>query len=241
MVKNNSTGSAKSERTRWSVEEVLRLLELEYGPFEWSRRFDPMTELIFTILTQHTSDITAERALIKLKEAFTSWEDVLEAEVSRVEAAIKVSGLAQQKARRIQGALLKILQLNGRLDLEFLRDLSLNEAKAWLRSLPGVGPKTAGIVLSFSFGMPAMAVDTHIHRVAKRIGLIGPRVSADQAHDLLEAKVSPSDVFRFHVSLITHGRKVCKALRPLCTSCVLKQKCPSATRSLRITKSVSSG
>ena len=208
MSTHNSKVTTNPRRARWAVEEILRLLELEYGPFEWSRRFDPLTELIFTILTQHTSDITAERALIELKKAFISWEDVLEAEVSEIEAVIKVSGLARQKSRRIQGALLKILQAKGRLDLEFLRELSLDDAKAWLRDLPGVGPKTAGIVLSFSFGMPAMAVDTHIHRVAKRIGLIGPKVSADAAHDLLESKVRPLDVFRFHSSLITHGRKV---------------------------------
>ena len=240
MSTHNSKATAKSRRARWSVGEILRLLELEYGPFEWSRRFDPLTELIFTILTQHTSDITAERALIELEKAFISWEDVLEAEVSQVEAVIKVSGLARQKARRIQGALLKILQEKGRLDLEFLRELSLDDAKAWLRNLPGVGPKTAGIVLSFSFGMPAMAVDTHIHRVAQRIGLIGPKVSADAAHDLLESKVRPPDVFKFHVSLITHGRKVCKALRPLCNSCVLSQKCPASTVNLKVVKPASS-
>ena len=152
MITHNSKVTTKSRRARWAVDEILRLLELEYGPFEWSRRFDPLTELIFTILTQHTSDITAERALIELKKAFISWEDVLEAEASEIEAVIKVSGLARQKSRRIQGALLKILQDKGRLDLEFLRELSLDDAKAWLRDLPGVGPKTAGIVLSFSLG-----------------------------------------------------------------------------------------
>ena len=240
MITHNSKVTTKSRRARWAVDEILRLLELEYGPFEWSRRFDPLTELIFTILTQHTSDITAERALIELKKAFISWEDVLEAEVSETEAVIKVSGLARQKSRRIQGALLKILQDKGRLDLEFLRELSLDDAKAWLRDLPGVGPKTAGIVLSFSFGMPAMAVDTHIHRVAKRIGLIGPKVSADAAHDLLESKVRPLDVFRFHSSLITHGRKVCKALRPLCNICVLNQKCPASTANPKVGKLASS-
>ncbi len=240
MSTHNSKVTTNPRRARWAVEEILRLLELEYGPFEWSRRFDPLTELIFTILTQHTSDITAERALIELKKAFISWEDVLEAEVSEIEAVIKVSGLARQKSRRIQGALLKILQAKGRLDLEFLRELSLDDAKAWLRDLPGVGPKTAGIVLSFSFGMPAMAVDTHIHRVAKRIGLIGPKVSADAAHDLLESKVRPLDVFRFHSSLITHGRKVCKALRPLCNICVLNQKCPASTANPKVVKLASS-
>ena len=114
----------------------------------------------------------------------------------------------------------------GGLDLSFLREMPLEEAKAWLKELPGVGPKTAAIVLCFALGMPAMPVDTHIYRVSKRLGLIGEKVTADQAHDILEASVSPEQVFGFHVYLITHGRQVCKARRPLCDRCVLSARLP---------------
>ena len=120
-----------------------------------------------------------------------------------------------------------ILELNGSMDLSFLRELPLSDAKAWLRQLPGVGPKSAGIILSFALGMPAMAIDTHIHRVSKRLALIGPKVSADKAHDILEEAVEPDQVYPFHLAFITHGRQVCKAQRPLCGECVVGEECPS--------------
>ena len=121
-----------------------------------------------------------------------------------------------------------ILERNdGSLDLSFLRELPLNEAKSWLRQLPGIGPKSAGIILNFALGMPAMAIDTHIHRVCRRMGIIGPKVSADKAHELLEAAVEPDMVYQFHLAFITHGRQVCKAQRPRCPDCVVARACPS--------------
>lgn len=225
------TGKAGTRPRRrgkgWKAGEVLALLEPEYGPFVWQRRWDPVTELMFTILSQHTSDINAERAERMLEERFESWEVAAEADVGEIEAAIQVSGLARQKAPRIQGTLRRILELRGELSLDFLREMPLDEAKAWMQALPGVGPKTAAVVLCFSLGMPAMAVDTHVHRVSRRLGLIGPKVTAEKAHDLLEGQVSPEEVFAFHVALITHGRRVCKALRPRCGECVLSERCPS--------------
>ena len=218
---------ARRSRKGWSAGDVLALLTPEYGPFVWRERWDPVTELMFTILSQHTSDINAERAERMLEERFESWEDAAQADVQEIEAAIQVSGLARQKAPRIQGTLRRIMELRGELSLDFLQELSLSEAKAWMQSLPGVGPKTAAVVLCFSLGMPAMAVDTHVHRVSRRLGLIGPKVTAEKAHDLLENQVSPEEVFAFHVALITHGRRVCKALRPRCGECVLSERCPS--------------
>ena len=105
--------------------------------------------------------------------------------------------------------------------------MPLEEAKAWLRQLPGIGPKSAGIVLNFALGMPAMAIDTHIYRVSQRLKLIGPRVTAEKAHEILEASVAPDQVFPFHVSMISHGRRVCRAQRPLCDECVVGETCPS--------------
>ena len=120
--------------------------------------------------------------------------------------------------------------------LSFLRELPLSDAKAWLRQLPGIGPKSAGIILSFALGMPAMAIDTHIHRVSKRLALIGPKVSADKAHDILEEAVEPDQVYPFHLAFITHGRQVCKAPRPLCGECVVGEECPSREEMMAPTK-----
>ena len=125
----------------------------------------------------------------------------------------------------------RVLELNGgSLDLSFLREMPLAEAKAWLRQLPGIGPKSAGIVLNFSLGMPAMAIDTHIFRVCQRLRAIDPKTNADKAHDVMEAKVPPDEVFNFHIAFINHGRRVCKAQRPLCGECVVGEMCPSRRR-----------
>jgi len=128
----------------------------------------------------------------------------------------------------IRPILEKIGEERGSLDLSFLGELPLSEAKSWLRELPGVGPKTAGCVLLFSLGRPALPVDTHVFRVAKRLGLIDSRVSAERAHELLEELVPPQDIYSFHLYLIEHGRRICKAQRPRCHLCVLHGLCPSA-------------
>lgn len=212
--------------------EALTRLLTEYGPLRWERRREPVAELVTTILSQHTSDINSERAYDSLIDRFGSLEAVVEADVEEIASAVRGGGLAQQKAPRIKEALKRIVEERGSLDLDFLRDLPLSEAKAWLTALPGVGKKTAAVTLCFSFGMPAMAVDTHVYRVSKRLGLIGDKTNVDQAHDILEAAVPPEDVYAFHVCLITHGRQVCKAPRPLCQSCVLADGCPTGRRLL---------
>jgi endonuclease-3 len=141
-----------------------------------------------------------------------------------------MGGLAEVKAARVKLVLREILDRRGNLDLAFLRRLSLEDAKAWLRGLPGVGPKTAACVLLFSLGMPAMPVDTHVFRVARRLGLVPEGASVEKAHDLLQRAVSPGDVYPFHIYLIQHGRRICRARKPLCGRCVLAERCPSALR-----------
>ena len=217
---------ARSRAARRAA-EVLALLEAEQGAAIWEPRYDPVSELVFTILSQHTSDLNSERAYVALRSRYASWEEVAAADPESVVETVRVAGLGNLKGPRIQAVLRRVHELRGELDLSFLRELSLSEAKAWLRALPGVGPKTAAVVLSFSLGMPAMPVDTHIHRVTRRLGHIGPRVTADQAHDALEALLPPDLVFRFHMAVIAHGRAVCRARRPLCTECVLREGCPS--------------
>jgi endonuclease-3 len=150
---------------------------------------------------------------------------VRDAPGEQVISAIKSAGLANQKGPRIQQVLRRISAERGELDLNFLRDLPTDEAKAWLLSLAGVGPKTASIVLLFALGKPAFPVDTHIQRVTGRLGLLPPKTSADKAHDILAELVPPEWYHSFHLNVIQHGRQVCKALRPLCGQCLLQQHC----------------
>ena len=219
-----------SRTSRAALAKIPRYVEVmtcAYGPFEEERRLDPAHEAVFTILSQHTSDINSARAFGFLMERFGSLENVAHGDVADIEEAISPGGLARVKAPRIKEFLNRVLELNGSLDLSFLREMPLEEAKAWLRQLPGIGPKSAGIVLNFALGMPAMAIDTHIYRVCRRLKFIGPKVSVEKAHEILEAAVAPDQVFQFHVAMINHGRRVCRAQRPLCDECVVGDECPS--------------
>lgn len=147
-----------------------------------------------------------------------------------IAAAIKSGGLGNVKAPRLKAVVREIGARRGELSLDFLAELPLEEAKAWLRSLPGVGPKTAACVLLFALGRPALPVDTHVARVAKRLGLIPERASAENAHGLLEAMLSPEQVYPFHVLLVEHGRRTCAARRPACPRCALLERCPAGQR-----------
>ncbi len=209
------------------VDEVIGVLTSEYGPFVEEPRLEPAHELVFTILSQHTSDTNSARAFQLLLERFGTLEAVASADVVAIEQAISPGGLAKVKAPRIKQVLNIILELNGSLDLSFLREMPLEDAKNWLKQLPGIGPKSAGIVLSFSLGLPAMAIDTHIYRVSQRLGLIGPKTNVDKAHEILEAAVEPEKVYSFHAGFITLGRQICKAQRPKCGECVVSTDCPS--------------
>jgi len=212
----------------WPVREIIALLEPVYGPAHSPRDYDPVSELIYTILSQNTSDRNSVRAYAQLRQTYKTWEEAMNADIRKLEECIRIGGLARVKAPRIQGILKEILSRKGALDLYFLKGMPLKEAKDWLSSLPGVGPKTAACVLIFSLDMPALPVDTHVYRVARRLALIGPKVTAAQSHDILESMLKPEQVLPFHVYLITHGRRVCKAPRPLCHQCVLEKRCPSS-------------
>lgn len=211
-----------------SIDGSLRLLRREYGSRPWRPGEDAISTLIATVLSQNTSDANSHRAFVSLIRTFATWEEVAAVETDDIARAIRMGGLAGIKARRIKAILHQIKASRGSLDLEFLRELSPVEAKDWLRALPGVGPKTAGCVMLFSLGKPVLPVDTHIFRVAKRLGLIDSRTSAEKAHELLEAMIPPQRVYEFHLHMIEHGRRVCLARRPRCQVCVLQGVCPSA-------------
>jgi len=204
---------------------IHQLLIQQYGQHEWRPRLDPLSELIFTILSQNTSDVNRDRAWNRLKERFPSWESVLAADAAELAEAIRPGGLANVKAPRIQEALRVIKRERGEFTLDFLAEMGVDEARRWLTSLHGVGPKTAAIVLLFSLGKPAFPVDTHVHRVSQRLGLIGPKTSREKAHDVLEELIPPEIYYTFHLNLIDHGREVCKSQRPRCAACVLREHC----------------
>jgi endonuclease III len=183
--------------------------------------------LVETVLSQNTSDVNSHRAFLSLLARFGSLEAVARAGVEDIEGAIANAGLSRIKSVRIKEMLARLTRDNGSLDLSFLTGLDVDAARRYLTSLQGVGLKTASCVLLFSLGMPAMPVDTHVHRVSQRLGLIGPRVSAEAAHVELESMVAPEDRYRFHLLLIEHGRRVCHARNPRCGACVLNERCPS--------------
>jgi endonuclease-3 len=216
-----------------TVDEVITLLRKQHGMPERRPRLDPLSELIATILSQNTSDVNSGRAFANLVATFGTWDKVADADVDRISEAIASGGLNRVKAPRIKAILHRIEKEKGSLDLGFLEKMPLAEARGWIESLPGVGPKTAACVLLFSLGRPALPVDTHVYRVAQRIGLIDKKVSPDNAHRILGKMVSPDDVYEFHMNMVCHGRKVCRSRSPLCGGCLLNKGCKYGKRALR--------
>jgi endonuclease III len=217
---------------RRHVRTVLNRLRKRYGPLLPPRRSDPLEELILTVLSQHTSDLNADRSFASLRVTFPTWEDVVGAPAGLVADAIRSGGLAETKAPRIQAILREVHERRGAFELTYLRDLPDPEARAELMSLPGVGPKTAAVVLSFSLDRDAMPVDTHVHRVTRRLGWIPSKISAERADRILHELVPPGLRTELHVALIRHGREICKAPTPRCRQCPLKDICPTAPRYL---------
>lgn len=214
------------------VRTILARLEKRWGAMEPPRRVDPLDELVLTVLSQHTSDLNAERAFAQLRAVFPTWGDVMSAPTAAVADAIRSGGLADTKAPRIQAILRAVDDREGRLDLSRLRGVSDDDARAYLTSLPGVGPKTAAVVLSFALGRDAIPVDTHVHRVSRRLGLIPAKANAEKADRLLHDLVPDGLRTPLHVALIRLGREICRAPTPLCRQCPLKDLCPTAPRYL---------
>ena len=229
---------------------VLDSLAGLYGRPAWRRRLDPTSELILTILTQNTADTNAEKAFDGLRAAFPSggpieihepgagwggaglppgaapdWQAVEDAPLRNLIEVIRPGGLGPQKAPRIQATLRHIRERRGDHSLEFLAEMPALEARTWLTEIDGIGPKTASVLLLFSFGLPLMPVDRHVERVAKRVGLIPPKATADQAHDLFLALLEPDQMYEAHVNLIHHGRVVCHARNPDHGACPLVERC----------------
>jgi endonuclease-3 len=207
------------------IKDVHELLLGEYGRHQWKPHRDALSELVRTILSQNTSDVNSNRAFSRLRARFPVWEQILDADVEEIVEAIRPGGLGRIKAPRIKAALEAIWERRGDLDLSFLKDMDLDEARAWLESLQGVGPKTAACVLLFSLERPVLPVDTHVLRVSRRVGLIEAGTSAEKAHEVLGGMLDNDAVYDFHVNMVAHGRRVCHARRPRCDVCALAPLC----------------
>jgi endonuclease-3 len=214
-----------ARRRTW---RVLTLLRAAYGDIQWRRWGSGVAVLVETVLSQNTSAANSIAGYRHLRRRFRTWNQVANAPCEEVERCIRISGLSNIKAPRIQAILRAIKRDRGRIDLQFLAERTPSDALDYLMRFDGVGPKTANCVLLFAFGMPLFPVDTHIHRIAQRLRLIPPRTSAEQAHGVLTPLIAEADRYAMHVLLITHGRRTCRAISPHCQSCCLKRLCPSA-------------
>jgi endonuclease-3 len=206
--------------------EVDKILTRVYGRKEVGRRrTNALDTLMLTILSQNTNDVNRDKAYRSLKMAFPNWEDVMDSDRMQVAKAIRVGGLANIKSERIINVLRFIDRERGQLSLEFLKKMTPADVDAWLSQMKGVGPKTRAIVMLFSLGMSAFPVDTHVHRVTKRIGLIGRRTSRERAQQELAVLVPEREYYNLHINLIEHGRAVCNARKPKCPVCAVRSQC----------------
>jgi len=208
------------------MKSVLRRLERAYGRRTWRRWGRGADILVETILSQNTSDANSSAGYRRLRRRFRSWDRVADAPVAAIEECIRVSGLSRVKAPRIKRILRDIRRGHGAVSLEFLGGLAPAKAREYLLGFKGVGPKTANCVLLFSFRMPVFPVDTHIERIAKRLGLVSQRASAEEVERALTSAIAPCDRYATHILLIAHGRRTCRARNPRCDWCCLPDLCP---------------
>jgi endonuclease-3 len=205
--------------------EVHKRLMDKFGEPIWRNPLPGIDELVSTILSQNTNDVNRDKGFDKLRETFPTWEEVRDAPADEVIEAVRIAGLANQKGPRIQKVLRQISEERGELDIEFLKEMPIEEAHAWLTKFKGVGPKTAAIVLLFSLGMPSFPVDTHIYRVSGRLGLRPEKMNVENAHPYLEEVFPPETYYAGHLNIIRLGREICKARKPICEACPLLDIC----------------
>lgn len=216
--------SALAEQRR-QLKFVIQNLEATYGSPRNTNLDDPLDELILTILSQSTTNINSDRAFASLKRRFPNWEMALRARPTSIAAAIKSGGLANVKSVVIKNILMEIKARRGELDLSFLKIAPLDEAREFLTSLKGIGPKTAACVLLFACDLPIFPMDTHIFRITRRLGLVPARYSDEQAHRLMDALIPAGKHYSLHINLIRHGRQICRPQNPKCAECPLIEHC----------------
>lgn len=206
------------------IERICKLLEAAYGKPEWASHNPPLDELVLTILSQNTTAANCLKAFENLRANFPTWMDVLAAPSEKVADSIRPGGLAEIRTARIRAILQRIFDERGNMDFALDR-LPTEEAREYLLGFEGVGPKTAACVLLFSLGRPVFPVDTHVHRIARRVGLIPDKTSADSAHSLLEQMVPPELMYSLHMNTVRLGRELCKPASPRCDICPINQEC----------------
>lgn len=204
---------------------VNERLNQVFGYPEWRNPLPAVDELVSTFLSQNTNDLNRDKAFDAIRARYANWDEVCEADPDEFMQVIRVAGLANQKGPNIQAALRRIREERGEIDLEWLKELPVEEAREWLLSFKGVGRKTTAIVLLFSLGVPAFPVDTHIYRVSGRIGLRPQKLDVDATHQYLEAAADPAQYYAMHLNLIRLGREICQARKPACARCPLVEIC----------------
>jgi len=210
------------------VATILQLLRDTIAVPKWVKlKNNPFETLVITIISQNTADLNTERAFEKLSKQFEVTPQALsKAETSKIEACLHVGGLYKSKAKTIQ-TVSKIILEKFHGSLKPILSLPLEEARKMLMELPGVGPKTADVVLLFAANQPTIPVDTHVNRVSKRLGWAPANGGYEEVRLSLQSLFDPKDYLAVHLLLIAHGRKFCKARHPLCPKCPVKPYCPS--------------
>jgi endonuclease-3 len=214
---------------RRKLARVLRALERCFGKRPWKCWGNPVDVLVETILSQNTSNANSSAGFARLRKNLGSWDAVARAPVGAVERCIRVSGLSRLKAPRIQAILRRLRSERGRITLDFLAHMSDEQAQAYLLSHKGIGAKTAACVLLFSLNKKVFPVDTHIVRIARRLGLVRQGADADECQKLLTPLIPPGKRYAMHVLLIEQGRRVCRARAPRCEWCDLRRECSALT------------
>lgn len=217
-----------SQKAVWAHQ---RLCEAYGCPIAYFHELDPLSELVSSLLSHRTRNSESAKAYRSLRARFPSWEEVRDADPPEVERAVEAATWPEQKGPRIQSVLRQITERRGGLSLDFLADMDVPEARAWLETLPGVGPKTSAAVLSFSrLRRRALPVDSHHYRVAVRLGLISSRVDVGASHAVLEGLLpeewDAQDVYDHHEVLMIHGKRCCFPQAPACARCVVLSECP---------------
>jgi endonuclease-3 len=225
----------KPDRRR--VRAIRDALRAYYGRPRNLAHYAPLDELVLTILSQNTNDRNRDVAYARLRDRFPTWEAVANAPAATIEEAIRPGGISRVKSERIK----QILEATDGLSLDWLAKAPRERALEFLESLPGVGRKTAACVLLFSYDRPELPVDTHVYRVASRLGLIRPRASFEEAHETLRALTDPDDAYELHINLIRHGRRLCKPRNPLCERCPLLRLCPYGREEVKRRRSGGAG
>ena len=209
------------------VRAIRARLRRAYGIPQPKPHHDPVAELVLTVLSQNTNDRNRDVAYVRLVNEYPTWDEVAAAPVERIEAAIAPGGISKVKSKRIKAILEQVADDHGHIDLGWMADSPLDEARDYLCTLPGVARKTAACVLLFSYGRPDIPVDTHVGRVGTRLGLFRPKASFEEMHDTMLAITPPELAHEGHVNLIRHGRRTCHARSPECATCPLRDICPS--------------